>query len=209
MQKRKINEAEALVLRDQQITEGRKNYFLAGPVCFDEKQIAELRDYVDKHHAPAEVADAGAKALTGSHYDEGRRTQICSLSYEYHRWVYDIIEQCFRQANEHMRVDIVPSMSDPIQLLRYDEGESGHFRWHGDTIPSDMTRKITIVVPLSSPDEYEGGDLQFNQGGVISSLRQEPGRALAFPSWLIHQVTPVTKGRRYSLAAWIRGPNWR
>ena len=155
------------------------------------------------------MAEAGAKALSGEHYSDGRRTQLCSLSYNTHSWTYNIIEDCFKAANQYMCCDIVPTMSDPIQLLRYDEKEKGHFCWHADTSPSDMTRKITIVVPLSSPDEFEGGDLQFNQGGVMCSVKQTPGRALAFPSWLIHQVTPVTSGMRYSLAAWIRGPNWR
>lgn len=202
-------QTDNVVIRDLKLAEGRKNYFLVGPVCFDEEQIGRLKAFVDDHHASAEVADAGSSTVSGAHYDTGRRTQLCSLSPHEHRWVYDIIEACFTSANQHMRCEIVPHMSDPIQLLRYDQEEAGHFRWHADTLPSDMTRKITIVVPLSSPTEYEGGDLQFNQGGSICSVPQSPGKAVAFPSWLTHQVTPVTRGRRYSLAAWIRGPNWR
>jgi PKHD-type hydroxylase len=32
---------------------------------------------------------------------------------------------------------------------------------------------------------------------------------VTFPSWVMHRVTPVTKGVRYSLIAWIVGPRWR
>jgi PKHD-type hydroxylase len=30
-----------------------------------------------------------------------------------------------------------------------------------------------------------------------------------FPSWSLHRVTPVTKGTRYSLVAWVSGPRFR
>lgn len=198
-----------VVLRDQRFTEGRKNYFLVGPPCFDDAQIASLRAIVDEQSQPAKVGEAGRDYATGSRVDDGRRTQVRSLHPAEDRWVYDIIADSFNAANRLMCCDIVPSLSDPIQLLRYDADEAGHFRWHSDTAPSDMTRKISIVVPLSSPTEYEGGELQFNQGGTLCSVEQAPGRPIAFPSWLIHQVTPLTRGQRYSLVAWIRGPNWR
>jgi PKHD-type hydroxylase len=209
MQNQEHSPGDSVVLRDRQFTEGRKNYFSVGPVCFDQEQLNKLKTILDEHPQQAQVCEAGVEHFTGGHYDHGRRTQLCALHPAEDSWVYNIIGRCWRSANELMRLEVSPSMNDPIQLLRYDEGEAGHFRWHSDTLPSDMTRKLTIVVPLSSPTEYEGGELQFNQGGVEITVKQTPGQPVAFPSWLIHQVTPVTRGRRYSLAAWIRGPNWR
>jgi predicted 2-oxoglutarate/Fe(II)-dependent dioxygenase YbiX len=38
---------------------------------------------------------------------------------------------------------------------------------------------------------------------------QLAGVPIMFPSWMIHRVTPVKVGKRYSLVAWIREPNWR
>ena len=35
------------------------------------------------------------------------------------------------------------------------------------------------------------------------------GTIIVFPSFLEHQVTPVTKGTRYSLVQWYSGPDWR
>ncbi|WP_369809252.1 2OG-Fe(II) oxygenase [Oceanicoccus sp. KOV_DT_Chl] len=71
-----------------------------------------------------------------------------------------------------------------------------------------MRRKISISIPLNDPSEYEGGELQFNAGGLLLTPDQEKGKALMFPSWMMHRVTPVTLGRRYSMVVWIHGPNW-
>jgi PKHD-type hydroxylase len=34
------------------------------------------------------------------------------------------------------------------------------------------------------------------------------GAFIAFPNFLLHRVTPVTRGTRWSLVAWIMGPRW-
>jgi PKHD-type hydroxylase len=195
-----------VVARDRQLTAGRQNYFVIGPPCLDDGQIRQLRITVDANPQPAETHDYGPESRLRR---DLRRTVGCSLDRTVHRWVYDIIESVCAEANKFLRYDIVAGRSDPIQLLRYDAEEKGCFVWHADTVPSDLTRKISVVVPLSRPDEYEGGVLQFAQGGVVTEPGAVPGRPVVFPSWLTHQVTPVTAGRRYSLVAWMRGPNWR
>ena len=194
---------------EQQLTAGRQNYFLVGAPCFDNVQIERLKALVDQQSEQAEVHQAGMESVTGSHYETGRRTQVRFLTPQEHGWVYDILTECFRAANQELRYEIGSDIHDVVQLLRYDAEEAGHFRWHADTLPSDMTRKISMTVPLNSPDEYEGGQLQFLQGGVVAAVVQRPGHPVAFPSWLVHQVTPVTRGRRYALVSWMRGPNWR
>jgi len=35
------------------------------------------------------------------------------------------------------------------------------------------------------------------------------GSVIAFPSYINHKVSPVTKGLRKSLVAWVSGPRWR
>jgi PKHD-type hydroxylase len=124
------------------------------------------------------------------------------------RWVYEIVWRETEAGNRLLQFDVVP-FYDTIQLARYDADEQGFFRWHADTTPGDMSRKLTMVVPLNDPAEYEGGALEFNEGGVVRRLPQKAGVPVMFPSWLLHQVTPVTRGRRYSMAVWVRGPAWR
>jgi PKHD-type hydroxylase len=64
------------------------------------------------------------------------------------------------------------------------------------------------VLQLTDPSEYEGGNLQVCDG-TIHNVRKQRGLVAAFPSYTLHQVTPVTKGSRQSLVAWITGPSFR
>ena len=54
-------------------------------------------------------------------------------------------------------------------------------------------------------DDYEGGNFEFRGMGEEECLEGE-GTVIVFPSFNWHQVTPVTKGTRYSLVAWFVGP---
>ena len=67
-------------------------------------------------------------------------------------------------------------------------------------------RKLSITVQLSDPSDYEGGDLQFLITREPVTAKREKGNAIVFPSFMIHQVKPVTKGVRYSLVCWCSGP---
>ena len=40
-------------------------------------------------------------------------------------------------------------------------------------------------------------------------IQKEKGMIVCFPSYTLHEVTPVTKGERYSLVAWVHGPKLR
>lgn len=92
-----------------------------------------------------------------------------------------------------------------IQYTVYDEGY--YYGWHLDVGPSNSCRKLSVVVQLSDPEEYEGGDLQIQNGGKDPvSVEKKKGTVIIFPSYLLHQVTPVTKGIRRSLVLWVEGP---
>ena len=59
---------------------------------------------------------------------------------------------------------------------------------------------------LSDPADYVGGALQITSGDRPSDMPRDQGALVAFPSYMIHRVTPVTRGRRRSLVGWIGGP---
>lgn len=73
-------------------------------------------------------------------------------------------------------------------------------------------RKLSVTVSLSDPKTYTGGNLKFDfgphsDGGryhVCKEIRPR-GSIIVFPSHVYHQVTPVTRGIRYSLVAWNLG----
>jgi PKHD-type hydroxylase len=193
-----------LVAAENALTAGRPNYFVTGPRLFDDQQLATLRYRVDLHGVPAPVMGHQGQTVA----TDVRRTRICWLDREADRWVYDLLWTVATTVNQLLRYDIAGTSED-IQIARYDAGEAAFFTWHADTVPSDMTRKISISIPLNEPAEYEGGLLELHQGSNIAHPPQHAGVPIIFPSWLIHRVTPVTRGSRYSLVAWVRGPNWR
>lgn len=199
-----LRAASEIIDAGRALTAGRPNYYLTGPRCFDDGELGALRAYVDRHGEPAEVLGAaGQKAVT-----DVRRTRICWLEMEQHPGLYRLVWTIAQAANQLLRFDLAPA-PEKIQLARYDALDQGFFAWHADTVPSDMTRKLSISVPLSAPSDYDGGVLELHQGTTIIQVPQSPGTPIIFPSWLIHRVTPVTRGARYSLVAWVRGPNWR
>jgi PKHD-type hydroxylase len=73
---------------------------------------------------------------------------------------------------------------------------------------NECTRKLSLVVQLSSPDEYEGGGLEIMASSEPVQVTKEKGLICAFPSFILHRVTPVTKGTRRTLVIWIAGPDF-
>lgn len=105
-------------------------------------------------------------------------------------------------------------MYEPMQLTIYTATETAedHYTWHTDMSMSDkgVPRKLSMSLLLSDPDDFEGGDLQVKtDGDTINTLEAEKGRAWFFPSWVLHRVTPVTRGVRRSLVVWIGGPPFK
>lgn len=98
-----------------------------------------------------------------------------------------------------------------IQFTEYYGSDNGKYDWHHDVHwenPAPFDRKLSIVVQLSRPDEYEGGDFEFFDLPKPEEFKKR-GSVLVFPSFFLHRVLPVTEGVRYSLVSWIEGPKWR
>ncbi|WP_156950765.1 2OG-Fe(II) oxygenase [Terasakiella pusilla] len=112
--------------------------------------------------------------------------------------------------NNHFNFNLT-DFSELIQIANYQEITGGHYDWHTDLGGSAIAsrRKLTLVIQLSDPDDYEGGVLEVNIGGNIHKASLRQGSAVIFPSFILHRVSPVTKGNRYSLACWIHGPTFR
>ena len=73
-------------------------------------------------------------------------------------------------------------------------------------------RKLSMTVNLNKPEDYDGGNLKFDFGPHANQKRfhecteiRPQGSIIVFPSYVYHQVTPVTRGNRYSLVMWTLG----
>jgi PKHD-type hydroxylase len=103
---------------------------------------------------------------------------------------------------------------DFFQIAEYRAEEQGEYRRHHDVFwvnDTDYHRKLSCIIQLSDPSDYEGGDLTFydvNQYPDAADLRAK-GTVVFFPSFVSHAAVPLTRGTRYSLAAWFEGPKFR
>lgn len=79
----------------------------------------------------------------------------------------------------------------------YDAADGGYFRPHRDNEgPECAHRKFAVTINLNS-EEFEGGELRFPEYGS-RTYRAPTGGAVVFATGLLHEATPVTKGRRFA-----------
>ena len=138
-----------------------------------------------------------------------RESEIC--------WIKDdilknFIYYKFESANSDPQWGYELTDIEHIQYTKYKT--NGHYDWHADIGPGLLSkRKISITVQLSEPDEYEGGDLEIFKGGSMDgpfpTAKREAGLVFVFPSFMMHRVTPVTKGVRKSFVIWLGGSHYR
>lgn len=121
-------------------------------------------------------------------------------------WLYHRLAALFRRVNDSYGFELT-GFVEPLQFTCYGAGQ--YFGWHVDMgWDSTSLRKVSLTIQLSDPDGYAGGELQFHGAQDMPQARQH-GTGVAFPSYLAHQVSPVTQGLRRSLVAWAYGPAFR
>ncbi len=99
---------------------------------------------------------------------------------------------------------------EAFQYSEYDESYKGHYQWHIDYGMKEpyqpLSRKISFSLGISEKDEYEGGELITKMDMNEYSYKLDKGEIIVFPSWMLHKVTPVTKGKRRVIVGWGLGP---
>lgn len=79
----------------------------------------------------------------------------------------------------------------------YDSQQGGYFRPHRDnTTAGTAHRRFAVTINLNA-EEFEGGELRFPEFGR-QTYRAPTGGAVVFSCSMLHEATPVTKGRRYA-----------
>jgi PKHD-type hydroxylase len=126
-------------------------------------------------------------------------------------WVMDRMVRIVAEANRESFGFDLQDFAESAQIARYGAERQGHFDWHSDIGAGALAakRKLTIVVQLSDPAEYEGGQLELRPDSSITTAPRQKGMAMVFPSFVLHRVTPVTAGERLSLTLWSHGPAFR
>lgn len=148
-------------------------------------------------------------------------------------WSAGFLWHYIQRANrENFLYDLRNIDGESMQYTQYGPGE--FYGWHNDAglatqykpqaignrsdgLASDfvnenieLVRKLSFVLQLSDPDDYEGGNLQLlDESGRSYIAPRQRGTVILFDSRTQHRVLKVTSGLRKSLVGWTVGPRWR
>ena len=159
------------------------------------------------------LAEAGLGFDGATQYDQYRSSEIRWIPTSLTPDVTGLLWSFAHTANRNAFGFDISYLND-IQYTTYYANKNGKYDWHHDTFwgnPTAFDRKISIVIQLSDPQDYEGGDFEIDpqyQALPAEEIRAK-GTVIAFPSFIRHRVTPVTKGVRRSLVCWVEGPKFR
>ncbi len=166
---------------------------------------------IDRIHNLWEEEKAIKATISGDqkYNDEIRKSSVIFIdNTPENDWLYHKLGSvAIKTNNESYWFDLL-GFHQELQLTKYSEGD--FFDWHLDFGAGEISaRKLSVTVQLSDPDEYEGGDLQFMINQKIVTAPRTKGTVIVFPSFIMHRVTPITKGTRQSIVGWVSGPPYR
>jgi PKHD-type hydroxylase len=185
-------------------------------ICDEIKKIGlskELEKGLTANKTPEEHKEDGLSELL--------KYRDSDLNWLDENWIYKEIAPVVKQANKDAKWNYDWDRMEQAQFTKYAKGQ--YYKWHMDSKnkpfddPEDQfllnkVRKLSLSLLLSHPDEYKGGDFEFDFSNVESGTIRHPlkelsakGSMVVFPSHTYHRVTPVTEGTRYSLVIWCIG----
>ena len=172
--------------------------------AFTEEELNWLQQKAKNAIEPAQVSNVGNVD------EEIRRSELNWLhNISENRWVFDKLANIVCSLNTQYFSFDLTGFGEAIQLANYGEDKQGMYIWHQDFGKEGISRKLSVVMQLSEPSQYEGGELQLLTSSKPISIQKKRGLITVFPAWSLHQVTPVVKGNRQSLVTWISGPQFR
>ena len=142
-----------------------------------------------------------------------RRTTRLSPPAELEELLRRLLLSRMSAAEEHFGSGL-KELEEP-QFLRYEAGDYFVAHQDGNTglLRSEQEeRKVSAVIFLNSqsetpgPNTYRGGSLLFHPRGASEPFRltAEAGTLVAFRAETTHEVEPVTRGERFTIASWYR-----
>lgn len=148
--------------------------------------------------------------IGGGHDSEVRKSKIAFIgpTPEFHHVFEKLTDAVFLLNDRIWDFDLY-AFGEHLQFTEY-TAPGGKYESHTDVIPGGLIRKLSIIIQLTDENDYEGGDVEgFSSIERPMVMSREQGTVLAFPSYLLHRVTPVTKGTRHSLVGWVNGKPFR
>jgi PKHD-type hydroxylase len=188
-----------------------------GEWCVFDKKFS--KEYCESIVAEANTLprQSGALGVAGqSEIPNWRKSQIAFIQRDMTKWtqVFDDIWKLVCEANNSW-FNFHISKFDYIQFAEYNSDIQGEYKRHHDVFYMNgdpfYHRKLSAVIQLTDPAEYDGGDFEMYgiDSQVPKNMFRNQGSVIVFPSFVEHAALPVTRGVRHSLAIWVDGPKWR
>ena len=214
-----------------------KNYYYYFQSALPPRLVDDILAYGKQHQAEMAVTggvsrnvENGGK-LSQKEIKNIQKKRNSDIVWMNDRWIYKEVQPYLNQANEAAGWNFQWDWSESCQFTKYGVGQ--YYGWHCDsweepyqrkqnedgTWPPDhgKIRKLSMTISLSDPNDYVGGNLEFdfrnqvdwerNKKKAIKSCEEirPRGSIIVFPSFCWHRVAPVTSGVRYSLVMWSLG----
>ena len=206
-----------------------KNYYYYFQSALSPRLCQEIIDYGKQHQAEMAVTGGYNRSngqMSKKDINNMQKKRKSDIVWMNDRWIYKEIHPYIHQANREAGWNFEWDWSESCQFTKYGVGQ--YYGWHCDSWdkpydkPDDpqshgKIRKLSVTISLNDPDEYEGGNLEFdfrnqvdwerNKKKTIKSCEEirPRGSIIVFPSFCWHRVAPVTSGTRYSLVIWNLG----
>ena len=209
-----------------------KNYYYYFTSVLSPKFCDQVLEY-GKHHQSQMAFTGGYEkilkkqgkldAKTIKNIQKKRKSDIVWLN---DNWIYKEIHPFIHEANRKAGWNFEWDFSESCQFTKYGVGQ--HYGWHCDSWdepynnPENLNshgkiRKLSVTISLTEPDEYVGGNLEFDFRNQIDWEKNKKtkikecteirprGSIIVFPSFVWHRVNTVKVGTRYSLVVWNLG----
>ena len=124
-------------------------------------------------------------------------------------WVFRRVTDITLNLNKRFFKFNLFGINEGFQFTNY-KAPSGKYGKHIDRAMNIPVRKLSISIQLTNPKKYEGGELKLYNGKKEGSVMdKEQGTLIIFPSYTLHEITPITKGGRDSLVTWVTGKQFK
>ena len=214
-----------------------KNYYYYFQSALTPRMCDDIVAYGKQHQAEMAVTGGVSKKvetggkLTKKEIKNIQKKRDSDIVWMNDKWIYDAVHPYIHEANKLAGWNFEWDWSESCQFTKYGVGQ--YYGWHCDsweepyqrkqnedgTYPIDhgKIRKLSVTISLTEPDEYVGGNLEFDFRNQIDWERDKKskikecteirprGSIIVFPSFVWHRVAPVTKGVRNSFVVWNLG----
>ena len=182
---------------------------------FSDEEIERIITYCSSN----ELVDGGVSTAHGIGIDKSTRISKTNFHNfnDQTSWIFNRFNFGIEDINnKFVHFDLYGY--DAFQYSEYHAEESGKYDFHmdmfmnNDCYQNKLTRKLSLVLLLSEPGvDFEGGEFQMTESSEtkLKTIAMKKGTLVTFPSFMIHRVTPVTKGIRSSIVIWVEGPKFK